>query len=74
MPFEKIIVQYNADDLMLTDDADPDAVTATVAALAGYFTRTALLPPPPGLPTLREFADAQGKVALACLRKRNGWD
>jgi len=31
--------------------------------MAGYFTRSALLPPPPGLPTLRPFQAAQAEIA-----------
>jgi aminoglycoside phosphotransferase (APT) family kinase protein len=50
--------------------ADPDAVTAVVAAVAGYFTWQSLLPPPPGLPTLREFQAAQGAVARRWLAER----
>lgn len=44
-------------------DADPAAVDAFVASLAGYFTRMSLLPPPPGLPTVRAFQAAQGAIA-----------
>jgi hypothetical protein len=55
------------------DGADPDAVTAVVAAVAGYFTRYALLPDPPGLPTVRAFQAAQGEHARAWLRHRTGW-
>jgi aminoglycoside phosphotransferase (APT) family kinase protein len=44
-------------------DVPRDSLTAVLCALAGYFTRQALLPPPPGLPTLRSFQDAQGAVA-----------
>jgi aminoglycoside phosphotransferase (APT) family kinase protein len=43
--------------------ADRDAVTATVCALAGFFTERSLQPPPPGIPTVREFQAAQGDVA-----------
>jgi hypothetical protein len=51
-------------------EADPEAVTAALAALAGFFIEHALLPPPPGLPTLRAFQRAQADAALAWLRKR----
>ncbi|MGW2636844.1 aminoglycoside phosphotransferase family protein [Streptomyces sp. NPDC001348] len=51
-------------------DADPAAVTATLAALTGYFLRHSLQSPPPGIPTLRAFQRAQGEAALAWLRKR----
>jgi aminoglycoside phosphotransferase (APT) family kinase protein len=42
--------------------ASPADVTATVCALAGYFTERSLRPPPPGLPTVRAFQAAQGEV------------
>jgi hypothetical protein len=53
--------------------ADPDAITAAVATVAGYFTRQALQPPPPGLPTVRAFQAAQGVVAREWLATRTGW-
>jgi aminoglycoside phosphotransferase (APT) family kinase protein len=53
--------------------ADPDAITATVAAIAGFFTHRALQPPPPGLPTVRAFQAAQGVVARRWLAERTGW-
>lgn len=43
--------------------ADPVAIDVFVAVIAGFFTRQALLPPPPGLPTVREFQAAQGEIA-----------
>lgn len=52
--------------------ADPAAVTATIAAIAGFFTYQALLEPPPGLPTLRAFQAAQGRAARAWLAERTG--
>ncbi|MEU6552544.1 aminoglycoside phosphotransferase family protein [Streptomyces sp. NPDC046915] len=51
-------------------DADPAAVTATLAALTGYFLSHSLQPPPPGIPTVRAFQRAQGEAALTWLRKR----
>jgi aminoglycoside phosphotransferase (APT) family kinase protein len=54
-------------------DADPDAVNAAIAAIAGFFTRQSLQPPPPGLPTLRPFQAAQGAVARRWLAERMGW-
>jgi hypothetical protein len=54
--------------------ADPDAVNAVVADIAGYFVWHALQPPPPGLPTVRAFQAAQGVVALQWLARRTGWD
>ncbi|MBB5806754.1 hypothetical protein F4560_006522 [Saccharothrix ecbatanensis] len=56
----------------LSKGADPDAVTAVVAASAGYFVHSSLLPAPPGLPTLRAFQAAQGVPALRWLRQRVG--
>jgi hypothetical protein len=53
--------------------ADPDAVTTLVATVTGYFLLQALKPPPPGLPTVREFQAAQGEVALRWLQQRTGW-
>ena len=38
------------------------SVTATVSALAGYFTERSLRPPPSGIPTVRAFQAAQGEV------------
>lgn len=53
-------------------DADPAAVCAVLAALAGYFMAHSLRPAPPGLPTLRAFQAAQGAAALDWLRDRLG--
>ena len=52
--------------------ADPDAVTTAVAAVAGFFTYQAAQPPPPGLPTVRAFQDAQGAIARHWLAHRTG--
>ena len=54
----------------LGEGADPAGVTATLAGLAGFFVEHSLLPPPPGLPTLRAFQRAQGDAALGWLRTR----
>ncbi|WP_432825271.1 phosphotransferase family protein [Dactylosporangium sp. CA-092794] len=51
-------------------DADPDAVTGCLAGLAGFFAERALQPPPPGLPTLRRFQQAQAEVLILWLRDR----
>jgi len=48
---------------------DPQALAATVCALAGYFTDRSLQPPPPGLPGVRAFQAAQGEVARRWLRE-----
>jgi aminoglycoside phosphotransferase (APT) family kinase protein len=52
--------------------ADPAGVTAVVAALAGFMLGQSRMPAPPGLPTLRPFQAAQGRVALDWLRTRTG--
>jgi Ser/Thr protein kinase RdoA (MazF antagonist) len=52
--------------------ADPLGVTSVVALMAGYFTTQSLQPPPPGLPTLRAFQDAQGRLARQWLAERLG--
>jgi aminoglycoside phosphotransferase (APT) family kinase protein len=54
--------------------AEAAEITATVAAIAGYFTWHALQPPPPGIPTVRAFQAAQGVVARRWLAQRTGWD
>ena len=53
--------------------ADPAAITATVAAVAGFFTWHSLQGPSPGLPTLRAFQAAQAAAACAWLAMRTGW-
>ncbi|MFI5659450.1 phosphotransferase family protein [Streptomyces sp. NPDC051684] len=50
--------------------ADPEGVTRTLAALAGFFLEHAARPAPPGLPTLRPFQKAQGDAALDWLTAR----
>jgi aminoglycoside phosphotransferase (APT) family kinase protein len=58
------------DDHPLGLAADPDRVNAVLAALTGFFVHRSMLPPSPGLPTLREFQRAQGAESLAWLRRR----
>jgi hypothetical protein len=53
--------------------ADADAVTAVIVAIAGYFTHSSLQPAPPGLPTVRAFQAAQGRVAREWLARHTGW-
>ncbi|HYM96867.1 MAG TPA: phosphotransferase [Candidatus Sulfotelmatobacter sp.] len=47
---------------------------AVICAMAGYFAVRGLEPPPPGIPTVRAFQAAQGRVAVEWLRKRTGWE
>ncbi len=49
---------------------DPDAVTATVAGLAGYFSWQGRQPARPEMPTIRRFQLAQADACLRWLRVR----
>jgi aminoglycoside phosphotransferase (APT) family kinase protein len=53
--------------------AEEGAITAVVCAIAGFFVHEGLRPAPPGLPTLRAFQAAQGRVARGWLARRTGW-
>jgi len=53
--------------------ADGD-INAVIASLTGFFLAQSRLPPPPGIPTVRAFQAAQGKIALEWLRERTAWD
>ncbi|MGH3832525.1 MAG: phosphotransferase [Pseudonocardiaceae bacterium] len=50
--------------------ADPDAVNAVLAAVAGDFLYQSMLPAPVNLPTLRAHQREKGTAALAWLRGR----
>ncbi|MGI0130759.1 MAG: phosphotransferase family protein [Thermoplasmata archaeon] len=52
-----------------TEDVPSGDARAMLAGIAGFFVENALKPPPPGLPTLREFQRVQGKQAIAWLRR-----
>lgn len=52
--------------------ADPEGVNAVLAAAAGDFTYQSLLPPPPGIPSLRGHQQAKGAAAVRWLRSRLG--
>jgi hypothetical protein len=54
-------------------DVRPGAIDAVLASMTGYFLAYSRRPPPPGIPTVRAFQAAQGRVALAWLRERLGW-
>lgn len=54
-------------------DVSRDSVDAVICAMAGYFVVHALEPPPPGIPTVRAFQAALGRVAIGWLRDRLGW-
>ncbi len=50
-------------------EAGQDDLVATLAGFGAYFTDIARRPPPPGLPTVRAFQQAQSDVVLAWLRE-----
>ncbi|WP_026819689.1 phosphotransferase family protein [Arthrobacter castelli] len=50
-----------------------DRVNAVLAGLCGYFYDAARSPPPPRLPTVRQFQLDQGDVVLGWLGRRMGW-
>ena len=64
---EEVIAKHSA-----CRAGDGDAITAVVVSIAGYFTRQALQPPPPGIPTVRAFQAAQGVVARRWAAERMG--
>lgn len=57
----------------LFNDVEPEALRAVVVALTGFFVRSALDPPPPGLPRIREFQQVQADVALGWLQTLTAW-
>lgn len=54
---------------LTTIDADQDALKGVMAGFAGFFIDAARQPPPPGLPTLRAFQQAQGDAVIEWLRE-----
>jgi aminoglycoside phosphotransferase (APT) family kinase protein len=54
----------------MADQTDPDAVTAVVAAVAGYFAYKSRQPAPQGIPSVRDFQRAQAEVSISWLRGR----
>jgi aminoglycoside phosphotransferase (APT) family kinase protein len=57
----------------LSRGVDDDLVDSFVVALAGYFADATMLPPPPGLPTVRAFQAGHGTTTSAWLARRRGW-
>jgi len=54
-------------------DALASAEVAVAAAFAGLMVYSSGQPPPPGIPTVREFQAVQGRIALDWLRARTRW-
>lgn len=52
--------------------ADPDSLTIIAVALLGFFSRQAGLPPPPGVPAVRAFQEAQRRVTQRWVRSLLG--
>lgn len=49
------------------------SIDAVLCTIAGFFAVHALDPPPPGIPTVRAFQAAQGRIAVKWLRERTSW-
>jgi hypothetical protein len=54
----------------LAGDIDDEAVDGLLAALAGFLLGNSLLPPPPGLPTIRAFQAQGAEGVLRALARR----
>lgn len=52
----------------LFDGVRDEDLVAVLTALAGFFLRSSLDPPPPGIPAVRAFQRAQGEVAVGWLQ------
>lgn len=68
---------YDANALLgahpLGEDADPDAIDAVLAGLAGHWSRESAGPQLPGVPTIRQAQAWQAEAALSWLALRRGW-
>ncbi|MBG6093060.1 phosphotransferase [Actinomadura viridis] len=64
---------YVAGDRLLAS-VPPEHIDAFLIGLSGMWTEAASEPPPPGLPTLRDFQRLEGNATLAWVRARTGWD
>ena len=54
---------------VVIDCADPARLAEFWAAALGYVVQ----PPPPGIPTVRQFQAVQGRIALDWLQGRTRW-
>lgn len=55
----------------LTRDVDPRVLTTVLAGFSEFFLGRAAQPPPPGLPTLREFQRVQGEALARWVQRRH---
>jgi aminoglycoside phosphotransferase (APT) family kinase protein len=53
-----------------TREAEPTHLASVASAAASFFIERSTLPPPPGLPTVRDFQRRQGGVLLDWLERR----
>lgn len=58
---------HDCEQLLKGIDGDLDDMRSVLIALAGYFVDRARTPPPPGLPTVRAFQQAQADALLSWL-------
>lgn len=54
------------------DDAPGELVTGNAVALAGYLVKSSALPPPPGVPHLRDYQARAAAAVCAWVRHRTG--
>lgn len=66
-------VRFNGGDPDLASiNADHADLVGALAALGGFFADAARQPPPPGLPSLRAFQQAQADAVVSWLRELSG--
>jgi hypothetical protein len=67
----------DADELLAkhrsTAAADPNDVTALIAAITGALVERSRAPAPPGLPTIRDYQRVSAKTLLEWTKRRTGW-
>lgn len=53
---------------------DPWAVTSVLIGAAGMWAEACRQPPPPGIPTVREYQRARNATTVDWIRRRTGWE